>query len=177
MNKISCDVCADLMPLVKDGIASEDSRALVNEHLCCCESCSRAYGIEIEAAAEWNDTAVLARIKKQMGISLLIVMIAGALFGMAIAGGSNLFYNALIMPAIGALGYVLLRKKSYLAVGGLFLFSFLWVAVREIVGGFLGYGTAGQLIAMSAWWAVIFAAFSALGVLIAGLLHYAFKKE
>lgn len=25
MNKISCDICMDLIPLVKDGIASEDS--------------------------------------------------------------------------------------------------------------------------------------------------------
>lgn len=29
MNKITCDMCMDLMPLVKDGIASADSREAV----------------------------------------------------------------------------------------------------------------------------------------------------
>ena len=29
MNKISCDMCIDLMPLVQDGVASEDSRNAV----------------------------------------------------------------------------------------------------------------------------------------------------
>ena len=32
MNEISCDVCMDLIPLVQDGIASEDSREAVEQH-------------------------------------------------------------------------------------------------------------------------------------------------
>ena len=33
MNKITCDMCIDLMPLVQDGVASEDSRNAVLQHL------------------------------------------------------------------------------------------------------------------------------------------------
>ena len=39
MNKISCEICKDLIPLVKDGIASEDSVAAVEEHIKECENC------------------------------------------------------------------------------------------------------------------------------------------
>lgn len=31
--KISCAVCRDLLPLVQDGVASEESAALVRRHL------------------------------------------------------------------------------------------------------------------------------------------------
>ena len=32
MSKISCDTCLDLIPLVKDGVSSQDSRKLVEDH-------------------------------------------------------------------------------------------------------------------------------------------------
>jgi len=40
MNKISCDICGDLVPLVKDGIASEDSCNAVIKHTNECEACN-----------------------------------------------------------------------------------------------------------------------------------------
>ena len=33
MNKISCDICMDLIPLVKDGIASQESCNAVKNHI------------------------------------------------------------------------------------------------------------------------------------------------
>ena len=39
MDKISCDICMDLIPLVKDGIASEDSCDAVTKHISKCEKC------------------------------------------------------------------------------------------------------------------------------------------
>ena len=39
MDKISCDICMDLIPLVKDGIASEDSCDAVKKHISKCEKC------------------------------------------------------------------------------------------------------------------------------------------
>ena len=39
MNEISCDVCMDLVPLVRDGIASEGSRQAVKCHLEGCDRC------------------------------------------------------------------------------------------------------------------------------------------
>lgn len=43
MNKITCDMCMDLMPLVKDGIASADSREAVEAHLEACAVCRSLY--------------------------------------------------------------------------------------------------------------------------------------
>ena len=39
MNKISCDMCMDLMPLVQDGVASADSIAAVKQHIENCPAC------------------------------------------------------------------------------------------------------------------------------------------
>ena len=39
MKDITCDVIEDLLPLYADGIASEGSRKLVEDHLKTCESC------------------------------------------------------------------------------------------------------------------------------------------
>ena len=38
VSDISCDVCRDLMPLVLDDVASEDSAALVRQHTAHCLS-------------------------------------------------------------------------------------------------------------------------------------------
>ena len=39
--KITCDVIQDLMPSYIDGILSEDSRALVEEHMGTCQECRK----------------------------------------------------------------------------------------------------------------------------------------
>lgn len=43
--KITCDVIQDLMPSYIDGILSEDSRALVEEHMGTCQECRKMYEI------------------------------------------------------------------------------------------------------------------------------------
>lgn len=40
---LSCSIIRDLMPLYAEGLASEDSRAAVEKHLCECESCRTVY--------------------------------------------------------------------------------------------------------------------------------------
>ena len=177
MNQISCNVCMDLIPLVKDGIASEDSCASVMNHIESCEHCAIVFGGEVAANTAMDDVVVLKKIRKQLTLLLLSIIFIGTLIGMVLSDGMGMFYNALIMPAIGGFGYLLFKKKAYYVPLGLFLFSFVWVSIREIVRGFLTYSTVADLLVMSAWWSGIFAAFSAVGVLIAVLLYYAFKKE
>lgn len=48
MTKISCEVCLDLIPLVKDNVASEDSMNLVQEHIQECESCKNEFNSEVD---------------------------------------------------------------------------------------------------------------------------------
>lgn len=42
MNKISCNIIGDLLPLYVDGAVSEDTKKLVEEHLADCEECKKA---------------------------------------------------------------------------------------------------------------------------------------
>ena len=37
--KISCEIIQDLLPLYHDGVCSNDSKMMVEEHLACCDSC------------------------------------------------------------------------------------------------------------------------------------------
>ena len=37
--KISCEIIKDLLPMYHDGICSNDSRAMIEEHLTECDSC------------------------------------------------------------------------------------------------------------------------------------------
>ena len=43
-HNISCEICLDLMPLVKDEVASDDSKKAVYEHFENCSSCQEIYG-------------------------------------------------------------------------------------------------------------------------------------
>ena len=38
--KISCNIIRDLLPLYAEDLASDDTRTLVDEHLCDCEDCN-----------------------------------------------------------------------------------------------------------------------------------------
>jgi len=37
--KISCEIIKDLLPLYHDGVCSNDSKAMIEEHLADCDSC------------------------------------------------------------------------------------------------------------------------------------------
>lgn len=43
MSKFSCDTVRDMLPLYVDNIVSDDTRALVEEHLASCNACRREY--------------------------------------------------------------------------------------------------------------------------------------
>ena len=58
MNTISCDICMDLIPLVRDGVASADSAAAVEEHLKTCPACRKAFGKGIPAPAKEKENLI-----------------------------------------------------------------------------------------------------------------------
>lgn len=47
---ISCDIIRDLLPLYAEELVSEDSKKLVDEHLCSCAPCTKQLGILKKAA-------------------------------------------------------------------------------------------------------------------------------
>lgn len=69
--KLSCNVARDLLPLYHDGVCSDESRALVEEHLDGCPDCAgilKELRGEIEVPHEApDDGAVLKKLEKQVG--------------------------------------------------------------------------------------------------------------
>ena len=47
MREITCDMCMDLMPLVQDGVASEDSVLAVEGHIQKCPKCKAMFEGEL----------------------------------------------------------------------------------------------------------------------------------
>ena len=95
--KISCEVVKDLLPLYKDGVCSEESKGLVEEHLSNCEECRKLLddmnieldidyqksnleeGIDLEnLSKKWNRKIILSMLKGAavtviIGITILLV--------------------------------------------------------------------------------------------------------
>lgn len=172
MNDISCDICMDLIPLVKDGAASQDSQKAVAAHTAHCANC-RALLPQVSPPPQMHDGHVLRGLRQRLAMGALILIFAGAFLGVGLSDSQAVFYNILIMPAIGALGYVALRKKAFLTPVGLFALSYLVPLFQLFIRGEGGENAADGLF----FWALIYCGLCALGTLIAALLHFAFRKD
>lgn len=173
MNKISCDICMDLIPLVKDGIASEDSKKAVEEHIEACETCRKLYGEEpLELSRNVDLERELGKLKRRIQTFSTVLMMFGVFFGLSLTASEEMFYNSLVMPVIGALGYVIFRWKAVYLVPVLLL-------VMQCLFNFFGMarGMEYMLFMEILMWISIYTIFVELGVVIAGLLHFAFRKE
>lgn len=176
MNKISCDVCLDLMPILKDNVASQDSKKLVEEHIELCEECKELYNSFENEEITIDDRNIIKKIKKQIFIFALVIIVVASMVGLALSETMGMFYNILIMPSIGVLGYFVLKDKSYLVLGSLFVFSFIWISIKYIGEGILSQGLI-TIITIPILWSAIYAGLCGIGLIIGFLLNYAFGKE
>lgn len=96
--KITCDVIQDLMPSYIDGILSEDSRALVEEHMGTCQECRKMLEImKEEQGKEQNQmrssAATLKKIRKKLIVRrVLAATVAVILTLIVAAAGYNHWY-------------------------------------------------------------------------------------
>ena len=171
MNEIRCGICADLLPLVEDGVASEDSRRAVEQHLAHCAACRRLAG-DLSPAPPPDDRRILSAIRRRLAFIALALVLGGALLGAGISDGNGMFYNILLMPFIGAVGLLAFGKKSLLVPPGVFAVVFVWTVVRDSIESSLAVGLTGGL-----FFGMIYAVLCALGVLAAALLRFALRKE
>lgn len=84
---VSCAVVQDLMPLVRDGVASPESEAMVKAHIETCASCRALWDALPAAQAQPalpDDDAVLHKVKARVSLWLLLVVVIGLMLGMAI---------------------------------------------------------------------------------------------
>lgn len=179
MFNISCDICIDLIPLVKDQVASEDSQQAVKDHLKTCPTCFSLYEDEAVEIKPVNDKRVLEKIKRKVYFGALTIAVLGALVGLALTESAGLFYNILIMPTIGLIGFYALQKKWYYVPLSLFLLSYVWLLITYLSQGILDEPQATLFYALTlpANWALIYSGLAMLGVVIGALLKIAFRKE
>lgn len=168
MNKISCDMCIDLMPLVQDGVASEDSRNAVLQHLQECPDCRALYEGEIPTPS--NTKEILGKVKRRAQLFSAMVMMFGIFYGLMLTAGNGIFMNVIIMPIIGGIGYYLFRWKALFIIPPLLL-------VTHFITNALGLGGEGLMPVEVVLWTAIYCGVSLVGFVIAALLHFAFKKE
>lgn len=71
MNKISCNIIGDLLPLYVDGAVSEDTKKLVEEHLAECADCKKAAEemgkelvLSVHETVRAAETSFLQKMKK-----------------------------------------------------------------------------------------------------------------
>ena len=170
MNRITCDICMDLIPLVKDGIASEDSRVAVEEHIKDCPDCAAAYGGSIPVPEE--EGLALRKIRSRMRIGLSMLLMFGIVFGINLTEGVDVFNNSLLMPVLGVLGYILFRWRALYLMPLLILGT---SAVSFLLGMLKGMYVSDHDSLL--FWTGIFSLFAIGGAVAAGLMHFAFRKE
>ncbi|MEG1650694.1 MAG: zf-HC2 domain-containing protein [Oscillospiraceae bacterium] len=173
MSKISCDICMDLLPLVVDGVASEDSKNAVLEHVKTCDECRFYY--EKNEKPAMDTEKVTANIKRRLLLFAIALMAVGAAFGIAIADGELMFYNIIIMPLIGGISYFALKWKSLYAL--IFVSACTYLRWLPDSFGYVYEGNIAQAFIPPIFWALIYAGLFALGIVIASLLYFGFRKE
>lgn len=103
MKKLSCEMCMDLMPLVRDGVASEDSAKAVEAHLSECEVCRRIFA-EIPMMGESRDAALakaVKRVKRASAAVLVLLVLMGIVLCESVFRGSSVIFLAAVVIVWG----------------------------------------------------------------------------
>ena len=170
MDEISCGVCRDLLPLVRDGIAGDESRAAVARHLENCPACRALAGEETPPPADTDPEEAFRKLWRKSRTFSAMVLMFGLVFGLTLTAGSRMFYNSLVMPLAGALGYGVFRWRAAYLVPAMLL-------VTHVFTNLLGLGGEMLNLWSLALWTGVYCLLALTGTVIAGLLHFALRKE
>ena len=174
--KIECSVVRDLLPLCVEEMASKETEQLVNDHLKECPECRAEFeslkaGGDFSTAENKPDTKPFKIMMKRMNRQFYSLAYAALIFliflGFGWTAGENLMYNSFIMPIVGIFGYYVFEWKAVYKVPALLLLIDLAVFAFQLIE----INFADTLS-----WTLIYAIFVLIGIAIAFLLHFAFKK-
>lgn len=182
--RIDCGLCGDLAPLAADGVACEQSRKAVLEHMAACPACRGKYAALLNGeGAQWaanagadeaekDDARIIGRVRERVSGWMLAGIMLSLILGVLIAAMSEkgLYLIPLIFPAI--CGAVYLRGSRLWKRVPLMAMA-VWVIVTLVVSG------SGRLseVPLAFTLALIPLGLSYVGALAAALLKYAFKGE
>lgn len=203
--KITCEICDDLLPLVEDGIASEESRQAVFSHICKCEKCRRNYpgffrtvttpqaqtnnstgtGADITqdtgrhgigSLPEKDDSRILLRIREKLSLWLLLCIGVSLLLGVLIV-----LLSSSSSPYLMLLIFPAICGAVYWFGGRTWIWvppaaALLWIIISLLL--YAGNASNwGAAILDTVLSAVLPFLLSCVGALAAALLKYAFKGE
>ena len=180
--KTECSIVRDLLPLYVEELVNPETAKFIDEHLQNCTECQT----ELETLKEGNVLTEIATkpspnieqakpfktIMKRMNRQFYSLAYAALIFliflGFGWTGGENLMYNSLIMPIVGIFGYYVFRWKAIYKMPILLLIIDTFVYLFRLVD--LDFYSA-------IIWTLIYSIFVFVGIAIAFLLHFAFRKE
>lgn len=177
--KMDCCVVRDLLPLYVENMVSRQTGEYIRQHLEECPECRKDYDSlqdtgELEALtlpAKAENTPfqkIMRRLNRQMYALAYGAIIFFILWGFSLTGGQDLMYNSVIMPVVGVFGYYVFRWKA------LYKMPILLLMVN-LLAYWLHFARIDFLSVFP--WTGIYSIFVIIGVLIAFLLHFAFRKE
>lgn len=113
-NVISCGMCMDLIPLVMDGVASEESKAAVKHHMETCDCCRSVFENGVpESSGEQALAKTLNRIKVISFVVAGILTIFGMFLCEMVMQGSSFVF----VLVAGLIGWLLRSAFSIRKVG------------------------------------------------------------
>lgn len=149
--KVACDVILDLIPLVKDNAASDESVKLVSMHLESCESCRIEFNnYRFSSDMDIDDQKVLNSVKKRLFVVISGLMLVGTIIGMVLNNNDPMNYLTLIVSVLTVLVIGLLIFKVELkgaegmkrffigrAIGTIIVFTILgiYLLVKYVILG------------------------------------------
>ena len=180
--KTECSIVRDLLPLYVEDMVSAETAQYVSEHLKACEECQAEFeGLKAEALLEMRETKptgqsdtvkpfkrMMKRMNRQFYMLAYSLIIFFVFLGFSWTAGENLMYNSIIMPIVGVFGYYVFRWKAIYKMPVLLLLIDLSIFLFQIVE--LGFAETLE-------WTFIYCIFVWIGIVIAFLLHFAFRKE
>ncbi len=182
--KTECSLVRDLLPLYVEQMVSEDTARYVEEHVKDCPACQAELatlrkGASVDVAdADPQPTSLpdhakpfkkmMKRMNRQFSMLAYSLIIFFVFLGFSWTDGENLMYNSLIMPIVGVFGYYVFRWRAIYKMPILLLIIDLFVCLFKLVDLDLESAVL---------WTMLYSAFVLVGIVIAFLLHYAFRKE
>jgi len=134
MAQYDCDLILDIMPLVKDGAASETTRRILGEHIATCESCLKVYASLPQTMAQPQEAAVktLQKIRRKMTVSAWLIMIFATMVGGLLTMTEHMGYNVILFPLVGAAAFLLIGNSAWKGIPVVATASCLLLLLRLI---------------------------------------------
>lgn len=132
--------------------------------------------VEISRDYKVDNQKIIGDIKKKMVSVGFIILTIGGLFGIYLSNSQGVFYNVIIMPCVGIVGYVLLRKKYFWVPVGIFTLSYLGIIIQSLLEDIEWLGRMPELFIMPLFLSIIYTILVGIGIAIGALFRYAFGK-